>query len=256
MLFLADRCAAAYETPAVIRARYPLATLVDILPRSEIQYFIETDSVERSQLLVARGSSNLMNFREDAECWEEVDKDCGLVVHRGFDLAARELLGAILPHLARDHVVIATGHSLGAAVSVIVMIFLRKLGFTVGPTLNFGQPKLTNAAGAKLCAGLPLLRVVDESDVVPLLPPALVLDQLHGAYTHFGPELILLRDQYYVSLDEHRARDKDVEGFWRNLGSECVDEHYMANYLKRVRCKVSGAVAVPFEQRQLYEDPR
>lgn len=252
ILSLARRAAAAYDTPEAIRAAYPNTEQVSTLPVSGIQYFLETDPLGPRQWLAIRGTCNRANFKDDADCWEIVDADLGIVAHRGFALAARELSGELGPHLRRDARLVVTGHSLGAAVAVLIMALVRQQGVALEPTVNFGQPKVTNAAGADRLGDLPVMRVVDENDLVPLLPPNLLFDQRHGSYAHFGPELILLRDEYYVWLDRHRARDGDVAGFWRNLEQASLEEHYMANYLRRLVSKQSKSVAVPFEQREAY----
>lgn len=252
ILSLARRAAAAYDTPEAIRAAFPNTVLVSTLPASGIQYFLESDPPGSRQWLTIRGTCNRANFKDDADCWEIVDTDLGIVAHRGFALAARELAGELGPHLRRDARLVVTGHSLGAAVAVLIMALVRQQGFPLEPTVNFGQPKVTNAAGADRLGDLPVTRVVDENDLVPLLPPDLLFDQRHGSYAHFGPELILLRDEYYVWLDRHRARGGDVAGFWRNFEQLSLEEHYMANYLRRLDSKREESVAVPFEQRESY----
>ncbi len=88
--------------------------------------------------------------------------------------------------------------------------------------MNFGQPKVTDKAGVKVYDFLPLTRVVDENDVVPLVPPITLFNSIHGIYEHLGDEVILLRDEYYVYLEKHDAARKSVGSFWENLGHESI----------------------------------
>ena len=120
-------------------------------------------------------------------------------------------------------------------------------------SVNFGQPKFTNRKGVEQYRFLPLLRVVDKDDLVPLVPPKNLLDIIHGAYEHLGKELILLREQYYVLLNEQRAEALSLDDFWRNLGHESISDHYMDNYLQQIQSKLRSSESVAYGQRHEYE---
>lgn len=138
----------------------------------------------------------------------------------------------VIPHLEKGYKVRVTGHSLGAAISTLLMMYLHEDGFKVERSINFGQPKVTNKAGVKAYGFLPLTRVVDENDVVPLVPPVTLLDSIHGIYEHLGDEVILLKEEYYVYLEQHDAERKSVGNFWKDMGHESITEHFMDNYLR------------------------
>ncbi len=248
----ATRAALAYQSEAEIRKALPNTVLVATTPNSDVQYFLERDPDNHRQIIVVRGTDNLVNIRDDADYIPSRNPKLGIYLHRGFDEDASQIFDALLPQLDKQQTVIVTGHSLGAAIATVLMMYLHEEGFTVGPSINFGQPKVTNHAGVEKYQFLPLLRVVDEDDVVPLVPPEDFLDSLHGAYEHIGPELRLLVGKYYTYQTHHQLEQFSIDSFWRNLGSESVSAHYMKHYLQNITSKLQLAVAVPYDQRDRY----
>ena len=61
------------------------------------------------------------------------------------------------------------GHSLGGAVASILAINLDIDGYKVGGVTTFGQPKFTDKVGMEKYKHIPITRVVNEKDVVPLV---------------------------------------------------------------------------------------
>ena len=78
-----------------------------------------------------------------------------------------------------------TGHSLGGAVAAILTAYMVNDGYKVERCVTFGQPKFTNADGVAQLEKLPITRVVDENDLVPMLPPI--------AFLSFGTEWLRAR---------------------------------------------------------------
>jgi len=247
----AKRANAAYQSADEIRREFPDTILVASTPKG-VQYFLEKDNSKGVQVLVIRGTDNLANIREDAECVESRNSKLGIYVHNGFDEDAQQIFEDILPRLDKSRELIVTGHSLGAAVSTILMMYFHEEGFTLGPSINFGQPKVTNKAGVEKYRSLPLLRVVDKDDPVPLVPPNDLIDSIHGDYEHLGAEILLLHGKYYVYADRHVARKLSVDSFWKNLGNEHVSDHRMVHYLHNIAEKLIAAVQVPYDKRLAY----
>lgn len=175
-------------------------------------------------------------------------------MHSGFDEDAFKIYNDILPYLKKDYPVYLTGHSLGAAIAALLMIYLHEDGYTIKKMINFGQPKFTNKSGVQRYHTLPLTRIVNENDLVPLLPPETLLSALHGIYKHMGDEVILLKEVEYIYLEQHQAGLQKVEGFWDNIDHESVQEHFIANYLTNIDSKLSDAIQVPYADREDYLD--
>ncbi|WP_193161803.1 lipase family protein [Microbulbifer hainanensis] len=245
------RAAAAYQKEADIRRTFP-DTVKVATTGEDIQYFIESNATQ--QVVSIRGTANLDNAFEDASYAESENPQLDIYVHCGFDKTATQLYREIKPELDKSKPVILTGHSLGAAISTLLMMYLHHDGFSLGPSINFGQPKITNSHGADKYSFLPLLRVVDENDVVPLVPPNDLIDAIHGGYQHLGPELMLLAGEYYVYEDTGAIRHSSIDAFWRNLGDTSVSAHFMANYLKNIASKTARAILVPYQRREEYMD--
>jgi len=98
-----------------------------------------------------------------------------------------------------------TGHSLGGAVAALLAIYLIEDGYKVVRVVTFGQPKFTTAIGVEKLAFLPIIRVVDENDIVPMLPPTLFANKKYGIYGHVGSEAVLLDGPNYSFLLTHDA---------------------------------------------------
>lgn len=248
----AGRAAAAYQQEATIRQLFPNTVRVGSPAETEVQYFLEQDPLTKQQIIAIRGTDNLKNIWEDVDFIPRPNRQLGIYVHCGFDDDASLILKDLLPHLDHTKPVIITGHSLGAAISTLLMMYLADAGFQLGPSYNFGQPKLTNAAGVAKYRNLPLLRVVDENDVVPLVPPEDLLDSLHGTYEHLGPELTLLSGKYYAFMPDQQATRRSHGSFWKNLGHESISAHYMAHYQQNIVSKLTEAEEIPYAQREQY----
>lgn len=248
----AKRASAAYNTEAEIRAAFPDTVRVNQVGNTQVQYFLELDEDNKLQVISVRGTANLKNIKEDVEYTQSKNEKLDIYVHSGFDEDAYKIYNDILPHLKKDYLVRLTGHSLGAAIAAILMIYLHEDGFEVQKMINFGQPKFTNKQGVLRYHTLPITRIVNENDVVPLLPPVTLLSAIHGIYEHMGDEAILLKGIAYIYLEQHQTDSQKVEGFWDNIDHESVQEHFIANYLKNIGSKLKTKLQVPFADREVY----
>lgn len=248
----AERAAAAYSSDQDILEQYPDTLRVKTFENNDVKYFLEGDPKKQLYTLTVRGTSNAKNWVVDAEYVEIKDGTLGAHVHRGFDHATREIYEDVRGLLTEDWALQTTGHSLGAAIATLLLLYFDHDGREIEQCVNFGQPKVTNEKGVERFRSAPVLRIVDENDVVPLLPPHTLLDAVHGGYRHFGQEIILLRDQYYVELGEHRAEEVSVDSFWKGLLHESVKEHFMKNYLRNAASKRERSTPVPYESRERY----
>ncbi len=247
----ARRAQLAYSSKEEILKELESVLYVETLPERDIQFFIEQLPGNR-QLLSVRGTANLANVREDSEYQKSRNDKIHIYVHEGFDEDASAVFNNALPHLDRKQEIIVTGHSLGAAVSSLLMIYLYHEGFKIGPSINFGQPKFTNLEGAETYGFLNLTRVVDRDDLVPLVPPRSILSSIHGEYRHFGQEVILLGGPHFVYLDNHIVTEKDLSEVWANLDDLSIKDHMIANYRNSIQAKFEEQVEVPYEQRHNY----
>ncbi|MFT4888631.1 MAG: putative lipase [Pseudohongiellaceae bacterium] len=244
----AGRANSAYQCASEIQKKYPNTVHVSSLETIDVQYFLETFSSEKVQVVSVRGTANLKNVEEDAEYLQSKNPNLDIYVHKGFDRDAAIVYEDLKPHLLTDHQIKLTGHSLGAAISTILMMYLYEEGFSIARSINFGQPKVTNSHGVKKYSFLPLTRVADNNDLVPMVPPITLFDSIHGCYEHLGDEVILLTEKDYVYLAQHDATRKSIGEFWRRLGYESVEDHFMENYLQRIGLKLLGAVEVAYDR--------
>lgn len=241
VLQYARRSALVYESDAIIQQTAPPGTRITVSPTSASgeKAYVETDDARKLQWVVVRGTSNFLNIRANVDYNKVLDSRLQVPLHKGFsDTAARVYL-FVKPLLKPDYETRVTGHSLGGATAVIVLMLLKEDGMMLGQSMTFGQPKVTNRAGASKYRALPLLRIVNGKDPVPQLPPLelfVLLDE--GPYQHFGPEVVLQEGTKYVYYPEHQARLLSLISFWDTLGNQEVPDHFISSYLANVQQKI------------------
>ena len=248
----AGRSKVAYGTEAAIRQSYPKTVRIASPDGTDVRYFLERDDAAKRQYLSIRGTANNKNLTEDFEFSVRDDRKTDIPVHAGFDSDARAIYADAKPFLMKGYRTHITGHSLGGAVAAIIGIYAIEDGYRVDRIVTFGQPRFTTAAGVSRLGFLPLTRVVDENDVIPMLPPALGNQKSYGPYEHVGPEVILLEGPSYVYLTSHDANRIDIGEFWRSIAIADLKDHKIDKYMKRIADKTPGAVQVTYSQREKY----
>lgn len=240
--YYAVRSHSAYDPPETILETYPDVTRVTTLRSVDVRYFIETDHSAQTQTVSVRGTAVKPNFWQDLEISLVSDTILGSVLHGGFQKDALAVWGDAKPHLRKDYSVRVTGHSLGAAVALIVGAYADAEGYTVSRIVNFGQPKVTTEEFESRLFEV-TTRVVDDRDVVPMLPPP----GFAPKYRHLGPEVILRLGEDYVYLDTHDADRVSIEDFWREISHFSIKEHSMVHYLANLEYKLeNGEKQVPY----------
>ena len=194
-------------------------------------------------------------------------------VHRSFLDVAKKTYPKIIETVKRllafkpDAKVIVTGHSLGGALAMIYAEMLRQDGIEVTQLITFGQPRVGNGKFAKAFSALeiPYIRFVNETDIVPDVPPPY---DKHD-WTHSGRRLTFGKDGVLregLLSDETAALTRSIETIIRvlvmwfqherkfdeKLKKAIMDtvDHPMAIYLKNMRSHAlnesqSAATVVP-----------
>lgn len=194
---------------------------------SEVNVILEMDHQNKVQWISVRGSSNLRNWLLNLQYTQrycdmnDPNMPCGGVdLHKGFRVAATEVFHSILPRLRQDYTTRLTGHSLGGAIAAILMLFLAEIDYKIERCITFGQPKVTDRAGAEKMATMPLIRVIHDDDIVPHLPPTTPLTFLQGGYQHFGTEIVLHDSSYSPTMISQAGvlSQEAKTGFWSAVG--------------------------------------
>jgi hypothetical protein len=247
----AQRTALAYESDATIQQQSRAGVRVSISTplSSGIKAYVELDDTKRVQWIVVRGTSNLVNLQLDVDYNKVVDSRLQIPLHKGFAGSALQVYQFAKPLLKTDYETRVTGHSLGGAAAVIVLMLLKEDGFKLGQAITFGQPKVTNRDGVRKYRTLPLLRYINDKDPVPSLPPFEVFAVLdEGPFQHFGPEVVLDDGPNYHYFSDHQAQRLSVLSFWnnlKNLSIQDVPEHAITTYLTRIRQKLPAVPVSP-----------
>jgi triacylglycerol lipase len=248
----AERSNTAYQDKRAIKTKYPLTVRIHSPDGTQVRYFLERDDKTHTQFITVRGTHGNKNLAEDLDITVREDRKADIPVHAGFDSDARAIYNDVKPHLKSGYKTYVTGHSLGGAVAAILAIYLIEDGVQVERVVTFGQPRFTTTDGVKRLGFLPLMRIVDENDIVPMVAPSTYTDPKFGPYDQVGPEVILLEGPDFVFLPSHDAARIDLGEFWRSLTFANLQDHEMPNYLRRIESKFTGAREVPYTQRERY----
>jgi triacylglycerol lipase len=253
----AERSNAAYEAESVIKSKYPLTVRVHSPGQTAVSYFLEQNDKTHKQFIAVRGTANNENFSEDLNIAVREDRNVDIPVHSGFDLAARSIYDDLRPYLKPGYKTYVTGHSLGGAVAAILAIYMIEDGVAVDRVVTFGQPRFTTANGVQRLSSLPLTRVVDENDIVPMVPPnTVIIDPRFGPYEHVGSEVILLEGRHFVYLLTHDATRIALGELWRSVSFADLKDHAMKKYLARIVDKIKGATEVAYIGREKFASTR
>jgi len=243
---------AAYQTKDEIRVlvesgNYKL-TYYETIPDIQIAYFLATNASSKTQVISIRGTSNLKNAIVDAYLQLVNDQKTGLRLHHGFSLAARKVYAALKPLLKPGYKINTTGHSLGGAVALILAMYLDADQFDIEQVTTFGQPKVTNIAGAGKIQHLKVIRVVTPLDLVPLVPLFDPLDINNiDVFWHAGIEVVLLADNQYAILEGLDSMLRASRFTLKPLTEENLANHQMVLYLQMLKAKTKSAKLIPYQ---------
>ena len=240
----------AYDDPDHVRREHPNASWVSTPGHTHVQYFVLPPSEARYQVVAVRGSVDSVNWSTDKDTYAVFDNSSGIVMHHGFGKVSKIILKDLKLRLRADRPLVLTGHSLGGAVAAILAIYLHNEGYKVHRVYTFGQPKFTDANGAHRYQHIPILRIINQNDIVPMWP-----NQAKGSSTYFahlGPEVILLSGPHLVFIAGPEATRRSVGELRHHLFQASVPDHKMKWYLKAVRAKLEGVRIVPYAKREQY----
>jgi hypothetical protein len=236
----ANRSALVYEADAIIKQRSPVGVTVAIMAETAkgMKAYVETDDTTKIQWVVVRGTSNLHNVKLDVDYDKVMIARLQVPLHNGFAVAALQVYAFAKPLLKSGYEVRVTGHSLGGAAAAILLMLFKEDGVKLGSAITFGQPKVTNRQGVAKYRSLPLLRIVNDQDPVPLMPPLDFFSMVdNGPYRHFAPEVVLKDGPHYAYFGEHQAERFSITSFWDTLGNQDPPDHPITAYIQNLQGK-------------------
>lgn len=253
----AEMADASYHGNTYINQKYTDENDVMIfnLDDIKVKYFILKNHRLKKQYLVVRGTDNFENAITDLLYLKTRDPKTGIFFHSGFLEATHSIYQKLVEGknniLSKEYETVLIGHSLGGAIVGILGAYMLNSDVNLKWVITFGQPKFTNEAGLLKLKTLPFVRIVNQGDLVPLVPPTSLLSILDGEYRHGGFE-ILLTDQggvEYTNVGVYRADSKKAS-FWDSLFEDGIDyeKHLMAAYIKKINNLISQAVYIKFEK--------
>lgn len=243
---------AAYQAEDKIRAflesnNYTL-TLYKTVSDIQISYFLATNKQTKTQVISVRGTTNIENVMVDISLKLRPDRNMGIQLHEGFAFAARRVYAELKPLLKADYKIRTSGHSLGGAVALILAMYLDADQFNIDQVITFGQPKVTNLAGANKVSHINIIRVVTPLDVVPLVPPLDPLDIYNlDVYWHVGKEVILLAENQYAILEGLDSMLRATRFTQQPFNQENIENHNMSVYLDMIEAKTKSSRLMPYK---------
>lgn len=204
------------------------------------------DFVELLRLSEAYWSMRYAPVEETQRVWGQTNDELAVVDIE--KTSNRYMIGTVDGVKRQDIFIRGTANRQNAIADIEVA---KRRSAKLGIDLHRGFEDMA-AAGAAAFASLPLIRVVNEGDPVPLLPPRTLISPA-DPYVHIGDAVVLLDGPYYCMLGEQSRNEPLAEDFWRSLKTNSlrgdVREHFIAAYIERIRPKVAGAVEVPPSDR-------
>ena len=238
----ADLAANVYSSKEKIHAIYDKDFSVYINEINEIQYIVLTDKTTKNNYVSIRGTSNSHNAMQDINFFKDKSRRLGIQIHTGFHRTAEMIADDLLFRLNVNYAVTVTGHSLGGAAALVTSWYLDHANFNVKECITFGQPKVTDSHGNRVMRDkIKLTRVVNETDVVPLVPPT---GTHRHRYAHIGTLIKLLDNGKYCHLQEPDSLNFGVNSFWLfaaresfsfyEIGKE-LPYHFMTSYIDNMK---------------------
>lgn len=246
-----------YKDNASIQKKYKnLDKKIYINEINDIKYCIITDTHRQSYYVSIRGTKNSHNAMQDIKFFKDKSFRLGIELHTGFHRTAEMIADDIMGRLDKTWDITVTGHSLGGAEAVIVSWYLDYAGFKVAECITYGQPKVTDSHGTRAMRGkIKLTRVVNETDIVALVPPT---GTHRHRYAHSGTLIKLLDNGKYCHLEEPDSLNFGVNSFWLfaaredfsfwEVGKELPD-HYMSSYIDNIDKIVDNGEEVSWNKR-------
>jgi hypothetical protein len=216
---------------------------------TQVKYFLGFNDARKVQVVGVRGTVNEVNWSLNRDRRGVSDPASGAILHAGFKRAADALYADLKPRLKPGYRTYLVGHSLGGAVAAILGIYLQRDGWPVERVVTFGQPRFTDVRGATAFAALPLVRVVNQNDIVPLLPDTIAGST--GRFVQFGTAVVVFPGPYYALVPA--GASWAAEGaFRRYLLQASLPDHAMRFYEENLRGKDRRAERVNFADRERY----
>ena len=255
----ANLAANVYKSVEKINAAYEKDFKIYTNEINEIRYIVLTDDSTKSHYVAIRGTSNSHNAMQDINFFKDKSKRLGINIHTGFHRTSEMIADDLLSRLDKAYKVCVTGHSLGGADAVIVSWYLDYANFNVEECVTFGQPKVTDSHGIRTMRDkIKLTRVVNETDVVPLVPPT---GTHRHRYAHSGTLIKLLDQGKFCHLPEPDSLNFGVNSFWLfaaresfsfyEIGKEMPD-HFMTHYINNMKACASSKDEVLWKERLQY----
>lgn len=244
---------------SVIKQQYQGYDIVYVNTINKIQYILLADQSNKVYYIAIRGTDNSHNALQDIHFLKDKSFRLGIELHTGFHRTAEMIADDLLSRMDKTWTSYITGHSLGGASALIVAWYLDYSGHNISECVTFGQPKVTDSHGVRKMRGkIKLTRVVNETDVVALIPPA---GTHMNRYAHNGELIKLLDHGKYCFLEEPDSLNFGVNSFWLwsaresfsfyEMGKELPD-HYMDSYLENIDKIIENGEEVPWADRLQY----
>lgn len=216
------------------------------LETSQVSYFLSKHA--NTQTIAIRGTANVENVMLDLDIQLQPDSQLNIPLHRGFSAGAKAVFQDVKPYLLTNTPIKLTGHSLGGSIAVVLAMYLQLEGYQVPQVITFGQPKVTNAAGAKQFSELPLIRVVTPLVIVPLVPPLSPMQIKNlDIYWHHGEEVILMGNHKFAQTSGLKSMLRATK-FTSAIPSEKnLIAHNMGTYLGLIDQLIISAEQVPYK---------
>jgi len=172
-----------------------LDTVYNLGDKHKLLMILKEPSSKNNRIwIIFRGSKEYRDWMEDFKVEFEEQFESGVMIHKGFNDFFSVIKEKVTPTISKykSNEIIVAGHSLGAALSTLFGLELKRNNYNNIHVYNFGSPRIGNLKFKKLVddTDIPIWRHVNTEDVIPTLPlpvtPDLEEPSNPFVYTHCG----------------------------------------------------------------------
>jgi len=234
-----ELCILSSQGKEAVRAKYPQA--VTEPSYKNIRFTLLTFQQHRSHTIVIIGSK----WNSCADLQEQSKKKSNLPEYYSLLQIAKHIRRSLQKSFQKDFKIKVVGHSIGAAVGLLVAALLHEKGVHVANVTGFGTPRTLTAEQEELFknANFPILQVYNILDPVPRLFPG---------FSCVGSHIVLLKGAHYCWLE--KPTDDEIEPALSatDINENTLALHDMKIYKESIQEKIGLSVAVQFHLRSHY----
>ncbi len=210
---------------------------------------------EKEKVVIVSATFRLNDLMEDSGETLRFDPTLNIHLNDAWRRIAFEIYNLAKVNVLDEDRLVFAGHGVGGAIALICAMYAANDERHIDQVVTFGQPKVTDKPGAAAYNFLPLVRVINQEDIIPLLPrlePAHL--SINGQYWHFGKEIVLFSGAYYALLTGQEQMVRELTVFNKTVQIPNLNAHKVELYKSSLSEKSHKHLAIQYSDRDQYAE--